>query len=128
MWIFAESIATGRPMPLFGDGGYRRDFTHVSDICERTAGGARRRRTSSARRSTWAITSRSPIRELIALLEAALGRKAVIDRRPASPADLPITCADLTKARAPARLSSRKVALADGVREFAAWFRQVRGM
>ena len=67
-------------------------------------------RTWSARRSTWAITSRLPMRELIALLEAALGARPSIDRRPASPADMPLTCADLTKAAAAARLSAARCA------------------
>ena len=26
-------MLAGQPIPLFGDGSVRRDFTHVSDIC-----------------------------------------------------------------------------------------------
>ena len=32
--IFAEAILRGRPIPLFGDGSQRRDFTHVCDVCD----------------------------------------------------------------------------------------------
>ncbi len=37
---------------------------------------------------------------MIQLLEQALGQKAVIDRRPPQPGDVPLTCADISKARA----------------------------
>ena len=32
--VFADAIWKGKPLPLFGDGSVRRDFTHVSDICD----------------------------------------------------------------------------------------------
>ena len=32
--IFADAIETGKPLPLFGDGTIRRDYTHVNDICD----------------------------------------------------------------------------------------------
>ncbi len=122
MWIFADAILSGRPIPLLGDGSYRRDFTHVDDVCEGLL---------SALDSPEAIGEAInlghdepvPVRELVALLEDALGRKATIEHRPASPADLPVTCADLTKAQRLLRYRP-KMPLAEGVRDFATWFRR----
>ena len=117
---FAEAIFRGRPIPLLGESSQQRDFTHVSDVCDgllaaMTAGGVVGEAINLGHDEPVAI------RDLIALLESALGRPARIETRPGSPADLPVTCADLGKAR---RLLgyAPKVELADGVCEFAAWF------
>lgn len=123
MWIFAEAIARSRPIPLLGDGNYRRDFTHVSDVC-RGLLAALEVEGPVGEAINLGHDTPVPIRELIALLEKALGQKAVIEHRPASAADLPLTRADLSKAR---RLLGYKpsVALTDGVRDFVRWFREV---
>jgi UDP-glucuronate 4-epimerase len=122
MWIFADAIERSRAIVQWGDGSYRRDFTHISDVCDGLlaaldAPGVVGEAINLGHDQPVAI------RELIALLEAALGRKAIIDARPANPADLPVTWADLTKAR---RLLgyAPKVLLADGVRDFVAWFQR----
>ena len=39
------------------------------------------------------------LRELVAAIEGALGRKAQINQLPEQPGDVPITCADISKAR-----------------------------
>jgi UDP-glucuronate 4-epimerase len=121
MWVFAESIAAGRAVPLFGDGRMRRDFTHVSDICDGLLSALEAENVAGEAIN---LGHHEPVivREMLSLLEDALGRKAVIDQRPALPVDMPVTCADLTKAER--LLGYRpKVALADGVRDFVAWFR-----
>jgi UDP-glucuronate 4-epimerase len=62
------------------------------------------------------------LRELISLLEAALGKKAQIDRQPAQPGDVPQTFADITKAR---RLLNYKpqTQIEEGINKFVEWFR-----
>jgi UDP-glucuronate 4-epimerase len=124
MWIFAKAIATGRSIPVLGDGSYRRDFTHVSDVCD---GFLTALDTPQAIGEAINLGHDEPvaIRELISLLEEALGRKAVLEHRPASPADLPVTRADLSKARRLLGYQPR-MALADGVRDFARWFSKQR--
>ena len=65
------------------------------------------------------------LRELIALLETALGRKAAIDRQPLQPGDVPQTFADITKAR---RLLgyNPQTQIEAGLGKFVEWFRQAR--
>ena len=58
---------------------------------------------------------------MIELLEAALGNKAVIDRQPLQPGDVPITFADISKARAKLGYHPR-VKFAQGIKLFAEWF------
>ena len=60
---------------------------------------------------------------LIELLEGALGRKAIIDRQPPQPGDVPITCADISKARARLGYNPR-VKIEAGIPLFVDWFRQ----
>jgi UDP-glucuronate 4-epimerase len=121
MHVFAESIIKSRRVPLLGDGSARRDFTHVRDVCEGLVS------------ALWAenvdgqainLGHHEPvaIRQLLAMLEDALGRKATIDQRAPCAGDMSITCADLTKAERLLGYRPR-VALADGVREFVAWLR-----
>ena len=60
------------------------------------------------------------------MLEQALGKKAVIDRQPPQPGDVPITCADIAKARARLGYSPR-VKIEEGIPRFVEWFRARAG-
>jgi UDP-glucuronate 4-epimerase len=119
--VFATAITRGQPIPLFGDGSIQRDFTHVSDIC---AGLASAMRAEGVAGEAINLGHHQPasVAELVRLLERELGQLATIDRRPAFSGDMPITCADLAKAERLLGYRPR-VALADGVRDFVAWFR-----
>jgi UDP-glucuronate 4-epimerase len=123
-YVFASAIAKGQPLPLFGDGSIRRDFTHVSDIC---AGILAALVAANVAGEAINLGHHEPvaIAELVRLLEQELGQKAQIDRRPAFGGDMPVTCADLRKAE---RLLGYRpsVPLAEGVRDFVAWFRRKR--
>jgi len=122
--VFATAIERGQPIPLFGDGSYRRDFTHVSDVC---AGLLAALDAPAVAGEAINLGHHEPIAmiELVRLLEQELGRQAVIDFRPAFAGDMPITCADLSKAE---RLLGYRpqVSIAEGVRDFVRWFRSQR--
>lgn len=120
--IFVTAIERGEPIPLYGDGSVRRDFTHVTDIC---AGLLAALNAEDAVGETINLGHHEPIemRRLIALLEELAGKPAQIDYRPARAEDLPVTNADLSKAR---RLLDYKpsVPLDEGLRDYIAWFRR----
>jgi UDP-glucuronate 4-epimerase len=120
MWIFAEAIVAGRSIPLFGDGSVRRDFTHVGDICDGLLSALD---APAVIGEAINLGHHDPIeiRQLIALLETVLARKAVIEQLPSALGDMPLTCADLGKAERLLGYRPR-VALADGVRDFSEWF------
>ncbi len=63
--------------------------------------------------------------QLIELLETALGKQAVIDRQPTQPGDVPITFADVSKARTKLGYQPQ-VKIAQGIPKFIEWFRSVR--
>ncbi|MGH9941420.1 MAG: SDR family NAD(P)-dependent oxidoreductase [Pyrinomonadaceae bacterium] len=122
---FAKLIDAGQPIPVFGDGTTRRDYTYVDDIIAGV-----RAAIDYAGSQYEAINlgeSRTvELRELIALLEKELGREAIIDPQPPQPGDVPQTFADITKAR---RLLGYdpQTQIEEGIRRFVEWFKEERG-
>jgi UDP-glucuronate 4-epimerase len=121
---FARLIESGQPIPVFGDGTTRRDYTYIDDII------AGVRAAIDYRESPYEVfnlgESRTvELRELIELLEKQLDRKAEIDRQPMQPGDVPQTFADVTKAR---RLLgyNPQTQIEEGIRRFVEWFRRER--
>lgn len=120
--VFTQAMEAGQPIPLYGDGSVRRDFTHVSDVCRGLLAALT---AEAAIGEAVNLGHAEPIamREVIERLSQALGKQPKIDWRPASPADLPVTCADLTKAR---RLLGYQptIRFEEGVREYVEWRRR----
>jgi UDP-glucuronate 4-epimerase len=124
---FAKLISAGRPIPVFGDGMTRRDYTYIDDIIA----GVRAAIDYDASRFEAINLGESrtvELRELIALLEQALGRTAIIERQPLQPGDVPQTYADISKAR---RLLgyNPQTPIEEGLKRFVSWFKEtgVRG-
>ena len=119
---FAKLISAGKPIPVFGDGTTRRDYTYVDDIIA----GVRAAIDYDASKYEIINLGESrtvELRELISLLEKALGKKAEIDRQPMQPGDVPQTFADIAKAR---RLLNYdpQTQIEDGINKFVEWWRE----
>jgi UDP-glucuronate 4-epimerase len=119
---FARLISAGQPIPVFGDGTTRRDYTYVDDII------AGVRAAIEYDQSNYEVINLGEsrtveLRELIALLEQALDRHAEIDRQPLQPGDVSQTFADITKAR---RLLGYdpQTQIEAGIEKFVEWFRE----
>lgn len=122
-YSFADSIMRGRPITLYDGGRLRRDFTYVDDIVAGVL--ACLDRSPGAERTTQVFNignnRAEPVSELVRLLEAGLGRKAIIQDVTRPVADVVETCADLDAIERYA--GYRPVtALADGVPRFVEWF------
>jgi len=116
---FAKLIRSGKPIPVFGDGGSARDFTYITDILDGVM-------ACTGKEFGYEIfnlgeSQTVKLNRLIELLETALGRKAVIDRQPPQPGDVPITFADVSKARATLGYNPR-VKIEQGIPLFVDWF------
>ena len=118
---FAKLIAAGKPIPVFGDGTTRRDYTYIDDII------AGVRAAIDYDQSNYEIINLGEsrtveLRELISILENALGERAEIDWQPVQPGDVPQTFADITKAR---RLLgyNPQTQIEEGIKRFVEWFR-----
>jgi UDP-glucuronate 4-epimerase len=123
--IFARAIHEDQEISLYGDGTIRRDFTHVSDIC---AGLLAALTAENVVGQEINLGHSSPIemRELIERLEAAFGKQANVKRFAGRPEDLPITFADLTKAKQLLGYEPQ-VSFDDGIPEYVAWFKSWYG-
>jgi UDP-glucuronate 4-epimerase len=117
---FTRAIAQGEPIEIFGDGSARRDFTYIDDIVDGVM--AALERCAGFRVYNLGRGDAVEIGEVIALIERALAAKARIRYRPAEPGDVPVTLADVTRARVELGYRPR-VSIAEGVERFIAWFR-----
>jgi UDP-glucuronate 4-epimerase len=119
---FAKLISSGKPIPVFGDGTTRRDYTYVDDIIAGVTAAI------FYDKSNYEVINLGEsrtieLRELISLLEKELDTHAIIDRQPTQPGDVPQTFADIGKAR---RLLgySPQTQIEDGIHKFIEWFRE----
>jgi UDP-glucuronate 4-epimerase len=119
---FARLISAGRPIPVFGDGTTRRDYTYVDDIIAGVRA-AMEYEASDYEVFNLGESRTVELRELIELLEKELGREAVIDRQPTQPGDVPQTFADISKARRLLGYDPR-TPIEEGIRRFVEWFRE----
>lgn len=120
---FCKLIEAGRPIPVYGDGSMRRDFTYIDDIID----GVVRAMQHCEGYEIYNLGRSQPIRldELVSAIEKALGKKAIINRLPMQPGDVKQTYADITKARE--RLGYEpKTELQVGLEHFVEWLRKVK--
>ncbi|HET9529725.1 MAG TPA: SDR family NAD(P)-dependent oxidoreductase [Blastocatellia bacterium] len=121
---FARLIEEGRPLPLFGDGSTRRDYTYIDDIISGVVA-AMNYGASQFEVINLGESDTVELRRLVELLEAALGKKAIIDYHPAQPGDVPVTYADISKAR---RLLGYdpQTKIEAGIEKFVHWLKEQR--
>jgi UDP-glucuronate 4-epimerase len=117
---FARLIDAGKPVPVYGDGSAARDYTYVTDTLDGIMACVQKK--FGCEIFNLGESQTVELDYLISLLEKALGKKAIIDRQPAQPGDVPITFADITKARR--QLGYRpRVKVEEGIPRFIEWFR-----
>ena len=118
---FAKLISQHKPIPVFGDGTTRRDYTYIDDIINGVIAAI------DYDQSNYEVINLGEsrtveLRELISLLEKELDTHAIIERQPPQPGDVPQTFADVSKARALLNYQP-KTQIEDGLRRFVEWFR-----
>jgi UDP-glucuronate 4-epimerase len=119
---FMRKIAEGEPITVFGDGTQQRDFSYVDDIARGTVAAIKPLGFEVIN-----LGGDRPIRldYVISQIAELVGRQPIIEYRPAHPADVPATWANVAKAR---RLLNwvPEVSLEEGLRRTAAWYRANR--
>ena len=118
---FAKLIHAGKPIQVYGDGSTERDYTYISDTVDGVVACTQKK----FKYEIFNLGNSQTVKlsRLIELLEAALGKKAIIDRQPTQPGDVPRTYADISKARALLGYNPR-VKIEEGIPKFVDWFRQ----
>ncbi|MEZ5429470.1 MAG: GDP-mannose 4,6-dehydratase [Pyrinomonadaceae bacterium] len=122
---FSKLISEGQPIPVFGDGRTRRDYTYVDDIIQGVRA-AIDYDGSDHEIFNLGESQTVELRELIELLEENLGRKAIIDRQPLQPGDVTQTFADISKAREKLDYNPQ-TKIEEGIRRFTDWFKGQKG-
>ncbi len=117
---FMERIEAGQPIPLFGDGSMGRDYTFIEDIIDGVVASL----GLDTHYDVINLGNSSPVGllDMVRTIEVALGKPARIEWNPDQPGDVPITFADISKAKrllgyAPATPFER------GIEQQAAWMR-----
>jgi UDP-glucuronate 4-epimerase len=120
---FTRRLLAGDPIPVFGDGSMERDFTYIDDVVDGVASAVDRVIAADGF-EILNLGESEPVRlsRLVAALERATGREAVIDRRPTPPGDVERTFADVSRARRLLGYAPR-VGLEEGLRKFVEWYR-----
>jgi len=97
---FTAAVRDGKPITLFGDGSSRRDYTFIDDIVTGTAAAIERVQPRQYEIYNLGGTKTISLAELVETIEAVVGKRAVIKREPDQPGDVPITYANIDRARA----------------------------
>jgi UDP-glucuronate 4-epimerase len=122
---FATLMESGKPIPVFGDGSMGRDYTFVDDIVAGVLAAVDYEFPPAATPfDIFNLGNSHPVslNELIETLERVTGRVAVRERKDLQPGDVPITWANIDKAR---RLLGYRPStpLAEGLEKFVRWLR-----
>ncbi|MFQ5794075.1 MAG: GDP-mannose 4,6-dehydratase [Candidatus Bipolaricaulia bacterium] len=117
---FVRLMSDGKPVPMYGDGSSTRDYTYVDDIIDGMMHAIERNYDFEV--FNLGNSETIQLTELIALVGKAVGVEPQIERLPEQPGDVPITYADISKAR---RLLDYhpSVSIEAGIERFVRWFR-----
>jgi UDP-glucuronate 4-epimerase len=117
---FARLIERGDPIPMFGDGSTRRDYTYVGDLVD----GIIRAIDRCSGHHLYNLGNSSPIelRTMIATLGSALGKTPTIRQLPEQPGDVKQTYADISLAVSELGYAP-KMPFEEGVASFVDWYR-----
>jgi UDP-glucuronate 4-epimerase len=120
---FTRLIDQGKPVPMFGDGSSRRDYTYVDDIAD----GVLKAIDYNAEFEIFNIgeSRTTELRRLIELIEKSLGKKANIEQFPDQPGDVQVTYADITKSKKILGYDPR-TQVEEGVQKFVEWYMENR--
>ena len=95
---FVRLINEGNPIPVFGDGLSRRDYTYIDDIVSGIMG-ALKYDGSDYEIFNLGNDQTITLNKLIKTIETEINRDAIIDKQPNQPGDVPQTWADINKAK-----------------------------
>jgi UDP-glucuronate 4-epimerase len=122
---FTRLIDHEQPIPVYGDGSSRRDYTYIDDTVSGVLGAVSWIQGQPP--GAWGVynlgeNTTVSLSELIRSIERALGKTAVIDRRPNQPGDVHQTWADIERAQRDLGYNP-STSLDQGLAHYVAWYR-----
>jgi UDP-glucuronate 4-epimerase len=139
LFKFTKAILDGRSIDVFNGGQMKRDFTYIDDVVESVTrviavipgpdpdwnSDAPDPSSSLAPFRIYNVGNHEPVelRDVIAELEEALGRKAKVNLLPMQPGDVPATYADVSSLERAIGFAPR-TSMREGIRRFIEWYRE----
>jgi len=120
---FTRLIEGDKRLPMYGDGQSMRDYTYIDDIIDGTIGAIYGNKEYEIYNLGESHTT--SLSDLIRMLEQALGKKAIIEGLPEQRGDMPVTYANIEKARRKLGYAPR-VSMEEGIARFVDWYRKNR--
>lgn len=120
---FTRLIEAGETLPMFGDGSSSRDYTYIDDILD----GVIKAVDTPLGYEILNLGEHhtTSLRELIALIAKHLDKEPIIESLPMQPGDVPVTHADIDKARRLLGYAPRTT-MDEGLARFVSWFKAQR--
>ncbi len=116
---FTRRLHQGRQIPLFGDGTSSRDYTYIDDIVDGTVRALDR--CEGYEIFNLGKSQTTTLIDLVTTIAETLGVEPDIEWLPDQPGDVPITFADVSRARDKLDYDP-KVLIKDGVPRFVEWY------
>ena len=113
----------GKAIPLYGTGATRRDYTYIDDIVDGVLAAHDLAPGFEIFNLGGSDTTR--LSDLVHEIAGALGVEPRIEFQPEQPGDVPITFADVTKARDMLGYVP-KVPIREGIRRYVEWYQRTR--
>jgi UDP-glucuronate 4-epimerase len=118
---FTRMIERGESIPVFGDGSSQRDYTYVDDVVAGTL--AAIDRGQGYRIYNLGESRTTSLLDLVAMIGRAIGSTPKVKHLPDQPGDVPVTYADVTRAREELGYDPR-VGMEEGIERFVRWYRE----
>lgn len=122
---FTKMILENKPIPFYGDGTTKRDYTYIDDIVD---GILKSMSYLFNNENVYEIFNLGEshvvsLKEMVETIENALGKKAILDIQPMQPGDVEKTYADISKAKSMIGYDPQ-TNFAEGIRKFVEWYKR----
>ena len=122
---FTRLIEDGLPIDKYGEGRTARDYTYISDIVDGIIGAVNYRTGPICDIFNLGGSQTVTLNDLITTIETAVGKNAVIHQMPEQPGDVPLTSADVSKAKELLHFKPTTT-IEQGVPQYVEWFHKMR--
>lgn len=122
---FTKMILEDKPIPFYGDGTTKRDYTYIDDIVD---GILKSMNYLFNNEDVYEIFNLGEshvvsLKEMVETIENALGKKAILDIQPMQPGDVDKTYADISKAKSMIGYDPQ-TNFSEGIRKFVEWYKR----
>lgn len=117
---FSKMILNNETIPMFGDGTTKRDYTYIDDIIQGIKHAVKN--LNGYEVFNLGESRTIMLKELIALIEKEVGKKANIEKLPLQPGDVEQTYADISKAKEMLGYDPQ-YEIEEGIKNFIEWLK-----